>query len=178
MIDILKSSDAVLADAGYSTGSISLGDHDGLLFESDTVLGFLLVYDTSNSLLKDWSSDSEEVIRRCQFGLRSSDRKAWNTYLVLLTQESPKDAKLIPLAFIEEDLRGTRKIVKAGVQDLADLHTALLPLLPLQNAPRLEAVDMANEIRLRTSELPPRAVGAFLSDVEEPVVARVLEDPE
>jgi hypothetical protein len=80
------------------------------------------------------------------------------------------------LGAIEEDLTGTRKIAQAGVNEVAELRLALLPLLPFQSAPRLEAVDIAAEIRQRATELPARAVDAFLSSADASVVMQVLEE--
>lgn len=87
-----------------------------------------------------------------------------------------KVLKTVSLGAIEEDLAGTRKIARAGVNDVANLHAAILPLLALQSAPRLDAVDITEEIRQRTTELPPRAVEAFLSSADEAVVIQVLEE--
>lgn len=176
MIDILQSSNDLLNDAGYLAQRLRIGQREALIFEGDTVQGFLFVYDSSVSLMKSWSVDSDVAIATYQFGLRKSGSKAWNTYLVLLTPESSDYVSASLLSAIEEDLRGTRKVAKGGIQNLADLHAALLPLLPLQNAPRLEAVDMQEEIRQRATELPPRAVEAFLSDAKEAVVIKVLEE--
>lgn len=85
-------------------------------------------------------------------------------------------AQSVALGEIEEDLTGRRKIARADVVDIARLRAALLPLLPLQSAPKLEAVDIVSEIRERTTELPARAVEAFLSSAEESVVIQVLEE--
>ena len=62
---------------------------------------------------------------------------------------------------------GLPKISRANVLDSADLRAALLPLLPLQTVARLEAVDIREEIRHRSSELAQRSVDAFLSSAEE-----------
>src|SRR3546814_1880078 len=128
--------------------------------------------------MESWSKYSYHANSTDQFRLRRSCTKAWNTYLVLLTPESADYAKAGSLGAIEEDLSGTRKIARAGIQNPADLSAALLPLLPLQSAPRLEAVDMRKEIRQRTTELPSRVVDAFLSNAEEAMVIQVLERSE
>lgn len=176
MSDILNSSSELLREAGYSNEQVSIGQREALVFEGDTVLGFLFSYDTVADLTKNWATDSDNAIAAYQFGLRKSGIKAWNTYLVLLTSEPPDYARMVSLGAIEEDLGGTRKIVRAGVRDISDLGAALLPLRRLQSAPRLEAVDMKREIRERTTELPPRAVDAFLSGAEESLVLQVLEE--
>jgi hypothetical protein len=176
MSEILHSSGEILREAGYATEQVIIGQREALVFEGDTVLGFLFAYDSAANLIKRWEADSDGAIAAYQFGLRKSGIKAWNTYLVLLTPEPPDYARIVSLGAIEEDLSGTRKIARAGIRDLADLSAALLPLHPLQSAPRLEAVDMKKEIRERATELPPRAVDAFLSGAEESIVLQVLEE--
>lgn len=176
MREILHSSGQLLKEAGYATEQVTLDQRQALMFEGSTVLGFLFVYESVADLMKNWASDSDSAIAAYQFGLRKSGIKAWNTYLVLLTPEPPDYARIVSLGAIEEDLGGTRKIARAGIRDQADLGAALLPLRPLQSAPRLEAVDMKKEIRERTTELPQRVVDAFLSGAEESVVLQVLEE--
>jgi len=176
VIDILQCSKELLGGAGYSATSTSIGQREALVFEGDTVQGFIFIYGSGADLMKSWSTDSDMAISTYQFGLRKSGTKAWNTYLIVLTPEATDYARAISLGAIEEDLGGTRKIARGGIQDLADLGAALLPLLSLQSAPRLEAVDMREEIRQRTTELPARLVDAFLSGAEEAVVIQVLEE--
>jgi len=176
MIDIYQSSSDLLSEAGFTTDRASVGKREALVFEGDTALGFLFAYDTVADLMAAWPADSDAAISSYQLALRRSGPKAWNTYLILLTGERADYSKAIALGGIEEDLSGTRKVVRAGIQDTADLEAALLPLLPLQSAPRLEAVDMRKEVRQRTTELPPRVVEAFLSGAEEAVVMQVLEE--
>jgi hypothetical protein len=83
---------------------------------------------------------------------------------------------LVALNVIEEDLTGTWKIARAGIGDVEQLRAALLPLLPIQSAPSLGAVDMPAEIKLRTIELPERAIEAYLSRAQEASVIQVLEE--
>jgi hypothetical protein len=139
-------------------------------------LGFLFAYDDSEKLIDGWGKDSDQAVTAHQLGLRRAGQKAWNVYLVLLTSGEAEYAQSVALGAIEEDLVGTRKICRAGIGDLADLRSALLPLLPFQNAPKLEAVDIVTEIRQRATELPSRAINAFLSGADESVVLQVLEE--
>lgn len=176
MSEILQSSSELLREAGYAAEQVTIGHREALVFEGDTVLGFLFAYDSAVDLMRGWTADSDNAIAAYQFGLRKSGIKAWNTYLVLLTPEPADYARIVSLGAIEENLTGTRKIARAGIRDLADLGAALLPLRPLQSAPRLEAVDMKKEIRERATELPPRAVDAFFSNADESVVLQVLEE--
>jgi len=176
VIDIIATSTEVLTGAGFNTGLISPGARKALLFEDATVVGFLIPYANPSELIDAWEKDANRAIADHQFGLRRAGQKAWNVYVVLVAVEPAHYAHTAALAAIEEDLTGTRKIARAGIADIADLRAALLPLLPLQAAPKLEAVDIANEIRQRATELPPRAIDAFLSKVEEGVVMQVLEE--
>jgi hypothetical protein len=176
MIDLIASSMAILNKAGLNTEPLSLADRSGIAFESHTVLGFLLAYDNPDELIAHWDQDSTRLVAMHQLALRRAGVKAWNTYTVFLTSGRVDQVRTAALTAIEEDLSGTRKIVRASINDLYDLHSALLTLLPLQSAPHLEAVNMAEEIRQRTTELQPRAVDAFLSSAEESLVIQVLEE--
>ena len=65
--------------------------------------------------------------------------------MVLLARRNPLTiGSRLRYAEIEEDLTGTRKIARSGIRDSSDLRAALLPLLPLQSAPKLEAVDITS----------------------------------
>lgn len=176
MIDLLNSSAEVLVEAGFTATKVTVGNRKVLAFEDATVLGFLFAYDDASKLMTEWPADADRAISTYQFGLRKAGLKAWNTYVVLLASGPADYAQTVSLGAIEEDLAGTRKIARAGVNDVANLHAAILPLLALQSAPRLDAVDIAEEIRQRTTELPPRAVEAFLSSADEAVVIQVLEE--
>ena len=176
MIDIITTSAEIFAEAGFTTKAVSINEHEALLFEDSVVLGFLFSYQDSSELIHAWNRDANRAITDYQFGLRRAGQKAWNAYCVFLAAGDNVYANLAALAAIEEDLAGTRKIARSNVRSVADLRAALLPLLPLQTAPKLEAVDMEVEIRQRTTELQPRAIAAFLSKADESVVIQVLEE--
>lgn len=146
-----------------------------LVFEGQTVMGFVVHYPSVTALLDSWRGDLDALVSRFRFGIRRADRKAWNTYGVLLADGHADPSEQSRLGLIEEDLTGTRKIARA-IGDGSDLERAILPLLPLQHAPRLEAIDIRAEIRLRTKELPADLVDVFLSDAPDSVVLQVMED--
>lgn len=163
-----------LYDAHYSTALLG-GDEQYLAFEGETVLGFVLVFPDAQTLIGSWRIQSQQVLKASQFGLRKAEAKAWNAYLILLAEQPADYGASVNLSAIEEDLTGTRKIARAGIATELDARAALLPLLGMQNAPQLEAVDMAAEIRLRTSELPPELVEAFASGAPEAALLQLLE---
>jgi hypothetical protein len=165
----------LLAEASIESRTMLMREPGHLVFESNTILGFVFVYSTATELFSCWERDAALAIESYQLPLRRAGRKAWNTYVILLAASEATHVEAVKLSSLEEDLRGTRKIARAGVKDAEQMRIALLQLLPIQNSPRLESVDMASEIRLRTTELPAHLVDAFLSGADENVVAQVFE---
>ena len=153
------------------------GDTEGqiITFENASILGFVICFPDPAALIDRWRSASERALKAAQFALRRADAKSWNAYVVLLAEAPGDYGQNIALGAIEEDLVGTRKIARAGIATSEDARAALLPLLEIQNAPQLEAVDMAAEIKLRTSELPTELVEAFLSEAADSTLIQLLE---
>lgn len=176
MNDILGTALALLTTAGLDAARVRIGDQEAVVFEDSTVLGFLFSYKSALQVTKDWQEISDRAVSDYQFALRRAGLKAWNTYTVLLAEDDGHQGDVAAFASIEENLAGTRKIARMGVRDADDVRAALLPLLPLQAAPQLEAVDIPQEIRQRATELSTRMVDAFLSTAEDSVVLQVLEE--
>jgi hypothetical protein len=177
MIDVLEECQRLLNGSDIATSSLEIAPgRNALAFEGVTVLGFIIAYPGAGALLERWRPDDAGLISQHQLSFRRAQAKAWNAYSVFLAAEPANYGELVALNAIEENLTGTRKIARAGIADVGELRAALLPLLPIQHAPSLEPVDMPAEIRLRTSELPERAVDAFLSAAQEAVVIQVLEE--
>lgn len=175
-MEIIDATEGLLTGIGFTVLRSSVKGREVLIFEDDSVIGFVFSYSSAQSLIAGWGRDSEAAVSAHQLALRRAGQKAWNTYVVLLASGEASHAETAALAAIEEDLIGTRKIARSGMKDTSDVEAALLPLLPLQSAPRLDAVDMVLEIRQRATELPPRAVDAFVSGIEESVVLQVIEE--
>ena len=169
---------ALLSNAGYSIGVLDTEQGIATTFENDKVLGFVLYYLDVATLVSNWKEHSSLVIDQAQFLLRTAGEKAWNTYLILLADQKAAYAENFLLGDIEENLVGTRKIARAGVVSPTELRNALLPLLSIQNPPKLEKVDMEKEIRLRTSEFPEELVDGFLSHATDAVLLQMLESAE
>lgn len=164
-----------LQNLGYAAITSDSIEGPIVLFENDTILGFAFCFPDARTLIERWRSWSRAVLEEHQLALRRAERKAWNAYLVLLSEAPGDYGENIMLASIEEDLVGTRKIAKAGIEDVEDLRTALLPLLAVQHAPQIQPVDMVAEIRLRTTELPDELVEAFLSGASDSSLRQLLE---
>lgn len=176
MIDILSASVELLSATGFTTARVTSHKRELILVEDLTVLAFLFAYDSPSILLTEWDADVSAAVELHQLALRRAGQKAWNTYGIFLTAGRPDAAQVAALSATEENLVGIRKIARAGVVDLTDLRGALLTLLPLQNAPRLESVDVQSEIRERATELPPPALDAFFSDADDADVIQTLEE--
>ncbi len=147
-----------------------------LVFENDTILGFVFAYEHSNQLLSSWESNAKSAISANQLALRRAGLKAWNTYVILLAEGSSTPEEQYRIGLIDEDLRATRKIARSGVSGIAALQASTLQLFQFKNAPTLEAVDMQNEIRMRTTTLPERLMTAFLSAADDNTVAQICEE--
>ncbi len=175
-MDTFDATEELLTRMGFTALRSSVRGREVLIFEDDSVIGFVFSYPNAQSLIAGWGNDSEAAVSAHQLALRRAGQKAWNTYVVLLASGEASYADMAALSAIEEDLTGTRKIARSDIKDISDVEAALLPLLPLQSAPKLDAVDMVFEIRQRATELPPRAVEAFVSGIEASVVLQVIEE--
>ncbi|MCO6512809.1 MAG: hypothetical protein J5I65_18645, partial [Aridibacter famidurans] len=99
---------------GYQT-SMPVSDPRSVLFEDDVLLGALFVLESPAVILNQWERCQDSFLRENSPRLSIDPYKAWNSYTVLLT-EAPTDRNTMEALFaIEEDFRGTRKIVRAGV---------------------------------------------------------------
>jgi len=182
MNDILEPTREVLVGANFtvrqlpSTIDLPEAIRGAFAFEDDTVIGFVLAYETVAALVSDWRSASDALIRTQAKLLGAAGQKAWNTYLVLLAGDEAGFSGALALGQIEEDLEGMRKIARAGVNGLTTARGALLPLLPFRAAPVLDPIDMPAEIRERAGELDSEVVRAFLSRADQSVVLQIVED--
>lgn len=176
MTKLIDQASQLLEGAGFDVQQVELDGIPARVFENDTLLGFAFAYDTAGELIARWLSDTDGIVKQRQFQLRAAGIKAWNTYVLLLAHNRAGYAEAVALSSIEEDLAGLRKIARAGCMHSSDVLRALLPLMPLQSAPVLDAVDSKEEMRQRTTELSSRIVEAFLSAADTHVVLQLLEE--
>ena len=173
---IISDSSTILREAGFSTKLVQINERSALAIESEVILGFVFHYETISIVKECWEKDINRAIADFQFSLRRSGQKAWNAYAIFLVSETPTYEELAALIAIEENLVGTRKIARADIKDETDLRSALLSLLPIQNAPQLESIDIENEIRQRASEIEQQGIDAFFSQADSSVILQILED--
>jgi hypothetical protein len=175
MINVNEEASRRLREASFDIATTPVEHGQAFLFENDTVLGFTLLYETAADLIDRWAADADRLIATRRFQLKAAGNKAWNTYVLFLAVARPSPIEAVALSLIEEDLAGYRKIARAGCGDLTDLNRALLPLLPVQSAPFLDAVDSKLEVRQRATEISPKLLDAFLSEADEQIVLQILE---
>ena len=164
-----------LQEASFDVAGASVEHGEAAIFENDTILGFAFFYNTAADLIRLWAADADSLIATRRFQLKAAGNKAWNTYVLFLAAQRPSPIEIVALSLIEEDLAGYRKIARAGCGDTVDLNRALLPLLPVQSAPVLDAVDSKLEVRQRATEISPKILDAFLSEADEQIVLQMLE---
>lgn len=174
MIDELKIISSVLQKDNYYEFVVESFDVACIGFENDLNLGFVYCYETTDNLLKNWKSNSDQLLSKYQFQLRSAGEKSWNVYSVFLSFGASGSEENTLLAQVEENLSGTRKIARAVDPDLNGIRSGLLPLLQIQNPPILGPIDMVEEIKTRSSSLPQKGVEAFLAGAPNNEILRLM----
>jgi hypothetical protein len=101
-------------------------------FEDQNILGVAVQFSSANELLENWEQEQDSFLQRNALALRRAGSKSWNVYSVFLAAEASQ-AEYLRGTLIEEDFRGSRKIVAMNLKTEADILRAVLPLLPIQN---------------------------------------------
>ena len=70
MIDVLELCTQVLSEAGFSTLRLQDGEPKGVVFENDTIAGFVLSYENAQALVDGWQPQLDAMVLKHQFGLR------------------------------------------------------------------------------------------------------------
>jgi hypothetical protein len=176
MSDPISLMAVALRDAHYSTNRLSFAGREVLWFEGDTVFGFVIGYETAADLIHTWSEDLAAILTRHALILRRGGQKAWNTYAFFVTANVASSSEVLAMSVIEENLAGTRKIARGGVSTDLTARAVLLPLLPIQQAPQLEAVETIGAIRMRATEVGDGAFKAFLSNSSPAQILSAFEE--
>ena len=78
--------EAVLKEADYHCWTCPY-DPTVLLFEDDSIFGFVVLFETADQLLSRWKEKQGQFIARMAVELRRSSRKSWNCYAIFLAIE-------------------------------------------------------------------------------------------
>ena len=164
----------VLREAGYTTLPWIGGRVPVVCFEDDVVAGFAHVFPSVTDMLSGWRDVQNLSLARHAASLRVGGRKAWNVCCVFLTAGQADAGQSRAAGRIEEDFVTTRKIARADIRSPVELRRALLPLLPLQNSPSLEAIDLRERVRTRSKEMPTTVLEGFIGSATATDVAKML----
>lgn len=169
MTDITTDIHEVLRKGGYQTW-LAQSDTTSVGFEDDSVMGFVVVFDTAPNLISAWTAVESDLLSRNSPNLRRAGDKAWNVYFVLIAIDEASAAERREAKLIEENLERTRKIVHVGIETRADVEVALLPLLPILSTPLLEPEDSVDRLRRRIAAIAPGIEGPTLDESVDPAM--------
>jgi hypothetical protein len=160
MNDLISISDSVLRENGFSVRPFSIGSEVALAFEDDTILGFVYIFDSPESLIHSWQSIERQFITSQANRFRLAGEKAWNVYSVFLTQHVSDTEQTRQVSWIEENLDRTRKLAACGVNAREAILKTFLPILSLQYKPLLDSDDYEERLRRRLATISPSALDA------------------
>lgn len=118
------------------------------LFEDNYHLVALVVYDTWDKLLSNWSDAQTALVELMSNHMANSDPKAWDGYLVLLTTGVPSAEDRKKVDDIRYDTTRVRKLVATSedLMTIGDVKRVLQSLLPLEARLRLEVGESILDI--------------------------------
>jgi len=149
-MNIMHYARAVLEEAKYDTFEQSPTE-DVFYFEDNSVLGFVKNCESVSTILSSWESIQDSFLKQYALRLRSETNKSWNVYSIYLSKDECSEEQKRKIFEIEENFRGTRKLVRTGIKSRSDIRNALLPLLPIQNLLSLRTEDIEQRLRERLS---------------------------
>lgn len=154
----------VLETGGFRT-ALGPSSANTVYFEDDIIVGAVFIHATLADLIVSWEECQDRFLGINSRALRSDPIKAWNIYTVHLTTDHGVPSQMSNAFNIEQDFRGTRKIVRAGVAKRSDVREALLPLLPLQHRTSISPGNISKRLKERLA-------------LSSHVLARLVELPE
>ncbi len=173
-MDIETQIEIVLREGGFVTRPWSGGLVPVVCFEDDVIVGFAHVFPGVTDMLSSWRDAQDLSLARHAASLRVGGRKAWNVCSVFLTAGQADPGQVRAAGRIEEDFVTTRKIARADIRSPVELRRTLLPMLPLQNSPSLEAADLRERVRTRSKEMPSAVLEGFIGSATATDVAKML----
>jgi hypothetical protein len=174
-MDLKYESQRLLEQSGYNTAR--LPENDLIVFEDETLIGFINVLEKADDILKTWEKSQDIFLTRNAVRLRSFPAKAWNVYSVFLSTDNLAAKQQTELTQIEEDFRGSRKIAQVGITSLDELFSALAPLLPIKNLVALHDFDSRPRLESRLSFLKPSELSALhKADAAATIMEILLEE--
>lgn len=176
MSNLLLDARALLEEMGYKTFA-ARPDAETILFEDAVLLGVVVVLDSPRRVLEQWEQLQDRFLRENARRLSIDPLKAWNSYTVLLTEAPADKATTAALFAIEEDFRGTRKIVRAGVSTRATIEAALSPILPLRRLLSITPDDIKDRLSARLADIGQPLQSLLTGAPASTIASALLEMP-
>lgn len=175
-MNLVEEARSVLDNGGYRT-TLGTTSPNTFYFEDDLILGAVFIHSTVSALISGWEGCQDGFLGNNSRALRSAPIKAWNIYTVHLTADRGSPSQVTEAFGIEQDFRGTRKLVRLGLTKRSDVRDALLPLLPLQHRTAVSTTNVTARLVERlslSSQVIARIVG-----ISDPTTLEqeLLEEP-
>jgi hypothetical protein len=171
-MNILEATRKILETAQYFTSS--MGEEDRLYFEDSSLFGFVWVPVDIEVMIREWERGQDSFLTDHEKQLRHIKEKSWNAYTVLLCEAVPSIGQRNALSKIEENFRGSRKLVGTGLRVNSQVVQALYPLLRIQNLVVLQDTDPVARLRGRLGSLPSVVFDALLGNIPSREIVRLL----
>ena len=166
----------VLETGGFRT-ALGVSSANSVYFEDDIIVGAVFIHSTLADLITSWEECQDRFLGTNSRALRSDPIKAWNIYTIHLTSDRGVPSQMSEAFNIEQDFRGTRKIVRVGVVKRTDVREALLPLLPLQHRTSITSGNISERLKERLALLSRVLVRLVEHPEQNSIEHDLLEEP-
>lgn len=137
-IQLTAAATEVLSENGYKRVNVPPDwPSASRLFEDEYGIVALHVFDTWQGLRDEWNVAQGVLVELISARLGRPEPKSWEGYLVLLTEGDAPESERRAVVDLRYNTNRLRKLVATGqeLETVEDVHTALLPLLPLDVEP-------------------------------------------
>jgi hypothetical protein len=145
--EILACASSLLVRNGYEEGTnVALSDIDRgshRIFEDAYGIVAVVVFSSWQDLVAKWTDVQGAFVELISTSVAREESKSWEGYLALLTPGLVAESEQGQIERISQDTGRVRKLITTGahLQDQSDVETALLSLLPLQEAAEVSSND-------------------------------------
>jgi hypothetical protein len=175
-MNLLETARKILEVGRYTTAGQF---EDSFYFEDETLFGLVWIAPSVDLIMQDWEQRQDRFLVERDRQLRRLKEKSWNAYTVMLCEAEPTEDQNVELYKIEENFRGTRKIIGVGLRAPSQVMRALYPLIQIQNLVRLQDTNAIDRLRRRLSSTQPNILDALLkSESPEDMAKMLLTDHE
>ena len=173
MHDLLAQVRHVLESAGFAV-NFPAATALTLDFEDASVMGRVFAIDRPETIALEWRGRQDAFLLENASRFQRDPMKAWNLYTVFLSPQPHSEIASGALLAVEEDFRGTRKIARGGIGELADIEATLSPLLPLRTVRPIGVAETGERLKERLTAIAPALVGATEGVAAGTIAGRLL----